>query len=157
MKNDVPQIDKTDKPAFTSADKEASIDVLARTIWGEARGESVRGKEAVAATVMNRVRQAQYRDGHWWGNSVVRVCRMPWQYSCWNENDPNRAKLLAVTKDDIAFQACLRIARRAVHSTLKDPTGGATHYHHRDLNPWWAVGRVPSAEIGNHLFYGNIS
>lgn len=36
-----------------------AADVLARTLYGEARGESVRGKEAVAAVVMNRVRRAR--------------------------------------------------------------------------------------------------
>lgn len=134
-----------------------AIDILARTIWGEARGETVRGKEAVAATIINRVNKAKARGGHWWGATVEEVCMMPWQYSCWNANDPNREKLLAVEKSDRTFQTCLRVARRAVHATLKDPTNGATHYHHIDLNPWWAAGRVPCAEIGNHLFYKNIS
>ena len=35
------------------------VDILARTIYGEARGESVRGKEAVASVVMNRVNRAR--------------------------------------------------------------------------------------------------
>ncbi|NUB15472.1 cell wall hydrolase, partial [Azospirillum brasilense] len=36
-----------------------AIDTLARTLWGEARGESVRAMEAVAAVVMNRVGRAR--------------------------------------------------------------------------------------------------
>lgn len=143
--------------ASDGAENEKSIiDTLARTVWGEARGESVRGKEAVAATVINRVALARSRGGHWWGNTVAQVCRTPWQYSCWNENDPNRAKLLAVNRQDRNFETCLRIARRAVRGRLQDPTDGATHYHHIDLNPWWSLGAIPCAEIGHHLFYRNI-
>ena len=142
--------------ACPAADDGPVIDTLARTIWGEARGESVRGREAVAACIMNRVAKAEARGGHWWGSTVVEVCRAPWQFSCWNENDPNREKLLAVDRRDRTFQICQRIARRAVRGTLVDPTDGATHYHHEDIMPWWAKGRSPTRKIGRHLFYRNI-
>jgi spore germination cell wall hydrolase CwlJ-like protein len=36
---------------------------------------------------------------------------------------------------------------------LPDPTGGATHYHARAVEPAWAKGKPPIAEIGEHLFY----
>ncbi|HYG89543.1 MAG TPA: cell wall hydrolase [Azospirillum sp.] len=132
---------------------EEAVDTLARTLWGEARGEPVRGIEAVAAVVINRVRRAERRGGFWWGDSVVAVCRKPYQFSCWNADDPNRAKLRAVTAADPVFATCLRVARRAVAGLLADPTGGATHYHAIGLHPDWAVGHGPCAEIGRHLFY----
>ncbi|MEQ8667031.1 MAG: cell wall hydrolase [Rhodospirillales bacterium] len=132
------------------------IDILARTIWGEARGERVRGKEAVAAVVLNRVRRAQKRGRYWWGNDIESVCKRAFQFSAWNPGDPNRNKLLRVTPANRDFQSCLRIARRAVHGSLDDPTGGATHYHARSVNPVWARGRAASAEIGRHLFYNDI-
>lgn len=133
-----------------------TVDVLARTLYGEARGESVRGKEAVAAVVLNRVRRARGAGGYWWGDSVEAVCLKPWQFSCWNAADPNRKKLLAVTADNKVFASCLRIARRAVAGGLPDPTGGATHYHTDAVRPPWSKGRVPSAVIGAHLFYANV-
>lgn len=145
------------EPGDDDADSRArTIDILARTLWGEARGESVRGKEAVAAVVLNRVRRAQKRGRYWWGNDVEQVCLRKYQFSCWNPGDPNRAKLLAVTPENRAFQSCLRIARRAVHGGLDDPTGGATHYHARHVNPPWARSRAAKAEIGRHLFYTDI-
>ncbi len=149
----VPLLGKVGNPA-ASADEEA-LDTLARTLYGEARGESVRGKEAVAAVVLNRVERAAGRP-HWWGSTVVEVCRKPWQFSCWNPNDPNRDKLLAVGPGDPQFDVCRRIARRALTGVLEDPTGGATHYHARGLMPDWADGRSPSAVIGNHLFYADV-
>lgn len=140
----VPQAPKTtsDTPA---------IDVLARTLYGEARGENVRGMEAVAAVVMNRVAR-----GGWWGRTVETVCLKPWQFSCWNANDPNRQRVLEVTDADPAFRSCLRIARRAVAGALEDPTKGATHYHAIGMLPRWAEGHQPSARIGNHVFYNDV-
>lgn len=132
---------------------EKSIDVLARTLWGEARNEGVKGMEAVACVVLNRVRIAQRHQGYWWGNTIEGVCLKPFQFSCWNMNDPNRPKLLAVTDRNIHFVTALRIARRAVHGVLPDMTVGATHYHTKDIMPKWAVGATPVCTIGHHIFY----
>lgn len=135
----------------------SAVDVLARTIWGEARGETVKGKEAVASVVLNRVARAKARGGrYWWGNTIAEVCQRKWQFSCWNENDPNRRKLEAVDMRDRNFRTCVRIARRAAANVLTDATSGATHYHTQTILPPWARGRIPSAEIGHHLFYNDV-
>jgi len=136
--------------------RDPTVDILARTIYGEARGELVRGKEAVAAVVMNRVRRARQRGGYWWGATPVEVCRKPWQFSCWSDTDPNRQKIESVGRDNRDFQSCLRIARRALAGTYADPTNGATHYHAKDAAPPWARNRKPCAEIGNHKFYNDV-
>lgn len=133
------------------------VDILARTLYGEARGESVRGKEAVAAVIVNRVNRARLRGGHyWWGSSIIQVCHKPWQFSCWNANDTNCQKIKAVDRTNKTFLSCIRIAMRAINGTLKDPTGGSTHYHVKGLFPPWAKGRSPKAEIGRHQFYHGI-
>ncbi len=155
MANDS-SIDAGERARAARAVRARTVDILARTIYGEARGELVRGREAVAAVIMNRVRLARQRQGYWWGASVEAVCTKPWQFSCWNAGDPNRDKLLAVGPENRAFQSCLRVARRAVEGRLIDPTGGATHYHARRVSPPWARGRAPSAEIGQHRFYNDI-
>jgi N-acetylmuramoyl-L-alanine amidase len=134
------------------ASRATDIDVLARTIWGEARGEPLPGMEAVAAVVVNRV-AAKRRS---WGASAAEVCLARRQFSCWNADDPNRAKLLALRPGDPLFETCLRVARRALAGVLADPTGGATHYHARGVHPRWARGRTPSAEIGRHVFYRDV-
>ncbi|MFA7431531.1 MAG: cell wall hydrolase [Rhodospirillaceae bacterium] len=133
------------------------VEVLARTLYGEARGESLAGKEAVACVILNRVARAQERGGaYWWGRDVVGVCLKPWQFSCWNPTDPNRAKLLAVTDATRAFRACRSVAERAVAGMVEDKTGGATHYHTRTVTPAWSRGRAPSAVIGGHLFFNDV-
>jgi len=139
--------------ARADAAPDAAADVLARTLWGEARGEGRAGLEAVASVVLNRARRGP---GYWWGSSIVEVCKRPYQFSCWNREDPNRARLLAVTQADAAFRACLEVARHAVGGTLADATGGATHYHAESILPGWAKRKSPCARVGSHLFYNDI-
>lgn len=130
----------------------ADVDVLARTIWGEARGDGAAGMAAVAAVIMNRVRR-----GGWWGNSVRDVCLKPYQFSAWNTFDPNRLRMLNVDGNDQAFAVALEIARAAVSGSLPDPTGGATHYHAKSVNPKWAATGTQSAIIGGHVFYFGVA
>ncbi|MFA7456791.1 MAG: cell wall hydrolase, partial [Micavibrio sp.] len=133
---------------------ELAADVLARTIWGEARGERQAGMEAVASVILNRVAVAQNHGGkYWWGADIISVCQKPYQFSCWNRSDPNYRKLVAVDERDVHFATCLRIARRAVAGVLADTAGGATHYHTKQITPYWARGQKPVFSIGNHLFY----
>ena len=86
-------------------DDNNEIDILARTIWGEARGEGSQGMQAVANVIQNRVKQ-----GGWWGATFAEVCKKKSQFSCWNEGDPNHAKLLAVTMTDRDFVTARAIA-----------------------------------------------
>ncbi len=132
----------------------APVDVLARTLYGEARGEGLAGVEAVACVIINRIKRSLENEGkYWWGNDVVGVCQKPYQFSCWNENDPNRAKLLMVNEGDKTFAMCKRVARRAICGYLKDVTDGSTHYHTKAVNPKWSLDKAPEVVIGNHLFY----
>ena len=132
---------------------EISADVLARTIWGEARGEGAAGMQAVAAVVMNRVRVARERGTFWWGNDVVGVCQKPFQFSCWNKDDANFLKVLNVDQCDLVFATAARLGFRAVIGQLADPTRAATHYHAVGIMPKWAAAREPTAIIGRHVFY----
>lgn len=138
-------------------------DVLARTLWGEARGEDRRGREMVANVIMNRVNLDLGRDGKpdWWGEGVIAVCLMPFQFSCWLPRDPNRKKLLAVTEADPVFRECVEIASAAIAGTLPDYTGGATHYLNIPLIlktgqtlPTWATdARKRTADHLGHTFF----
>lgn len=135
--------------AATSAN---AADILARTLWGEARGDGQAGMEAVACVVLNRVKRGEDR----WGRTIAEVCTKDRQFSCWNIGDPNRKKMLAVSNSNVAFKKALAIADRAIAGTLADVTFGATHYHTREVHPEWSVGKQPCFEQGDHLFYNNI-
>lgn len=135
-------------------------EVLALTIYGEARGESIEGQIAVANVVMNR----------WRGNlgkykTVKEVCLEPYQFSCWNKNDPNHDKLLALAKEmefdkptNPALKQCLYIARGVMGYNFLDNTKGAKNYMTTELlnsegSPKWAEVRKNEKVIGNHTFF----
>jgi N-acetylmuramoyl-L-alanine amidase len=127
-------------------------DILARTIWGEARGEGATGMHAVANVITNRVNNPK-----WWGNSFRSVCLYPYQFSCWNKNDPNRAKILAVTNYDVNYFDAVNIATAAINGNLSDITNGALNYYAKGSPmPVWAENATPCAEIGNHIFFGEV-
>ena len=140
------------------------IDTLARTLWGEARGESRDGKIAIAWVVCNRVAVKLHGD-----DTITKVCRAPWQFSCWNANEPNHDLLLAANDATPGFQECRQIANLiarpdSFQTRPADPTNGATHYHTIGRPSWakqwppsWAVGHEPVARIGQHLFYAGIA
>lgn len=137
--------------ASAFADQSLALDTLARTLWGEARGEGRHGMHAVASVILNRAA----RPG-WWGRSVTEVCLRPRQFSCWLAGDPNRPKLLRVQPSDTAFALALEIAARALAGRLPDITHGSTHYHAVEVAPSWARGRAPCVVIGRHAFYNDI-
>ncbi len=129
------------------------VDVLARTIWGEARGEGEQGMKAVAAVILNRAEIARDKGRYWWGNNIIQICQKPYQFSCWNRSDPNFKKLLNVDTKDLYFATAQKISRRAVIGVLDDITKGATHYHAAGMTPFWVKGEKPCAVIGRHIFY----
>jgi cell wall hydrolase len=125
------------------------IDILARTIWGEARGEGLRGMQAVANVIVNRANQ-----GGWWGDSIATVALKDKQFSVWNdETEPNTVAALNVDDNDLQFIEAISIAKEAVEGTLPDITGGATNYHADYVSPYWADSSKITATIGKHIFY----
>lgn len=132
-----------------------NIDVLARTIWGEARGEGGQGMEAVAAGVMNR-----FNSQSWFtAPTVAGVAMKRQQFSAWNPSDPNYDAMINVDEDNNPFFSMARmIAQKAVAGNLEDFTNGATHYHSKNiLPPAWTKGAIQTAVIGNHVFYKGVA
>ncbi len=130
--------------------------VLAKTLWGEARGEGQTGMEAVAAVILNRFRTS-YRGR----SSVEAVCLDPKQFSCWNENDVNLPLIQRIDKvPDPDFRSAMSVAGRALDGELGDPTFGSRHYVATTLPPRlipdWLRGRTPIVVIGRHAFYNDI-
>ena len=161
------------EPERKNPDQDGHIDTLARTLYGEARGELFGGRVAVACVIRNRVEK-----GGWFGTDFRSVCLKPWQFSCWNRGDPNRAVIEAVTADDAVFAECLEIARQILGGNrghgvpptqeaggappaaprLPDITFGARHYHTDAMGfpASWGERRQPVIKIGAHLFYNDV-
>jgi len=128
-------------------------DVLARTIWGEARGETEAGKIAVGSVIRNR-KNAGILSG--WPSTYAGVCKQSNQFDCWNANDPNYEKVLSVTSADAAFMDCQNIAAGIIGGSIGDNTGGATFYHDTSITEppsWISEGLVRVAQIDHLIFY----
>ncbi|MBH8610484.1 cell wall hydrolase [Pseudomonas mohnii] len=140
---------------------ERDRDVLVRTLWGEARGESLVGQIAVAWSIRNRVEMDLNRDGKpdWWGEGYAEVCQRPYQFSCWNKNDPNFAYLSGAKAIPLRELAQARIAAdQVIDGKVPDPTGGATHYYATTMPkpPAWVKGAKQTLGLGHHLFFKDV-
>lgn len=132
----------------------SDIDVLARTIYGEARNQTTEGKTAVGYVILQRSVERQ--------QSITDVCLAPFQFSCWNEKDPNRLIIQHVGLDNRVFLECFGIACLVITTSIPNPAPGANHYFtvkppniiETALNwpPSWAKGMELVKVIGAHEF-----
>jgi N-acetylmuramoyl-L-alanine amidase len=140
---------------MTATDKD--LDILARTLWGEARGETMAGMIAVAWTIRNRVNDGKTKS--WWGEGYAGVCQAPYQFSCWNKNDPNCPFLSGAKTIPVGEMAKAVMAATAViDGAQPDPTGGATHYYATTMPkpPGWAAKATRTLKLGNHVFFKDV-
>lgn len=126
-----------------------TVDIVARTAWGEARGCGIWGMQRVINVMVNRSRHPS-----WWGRDLASVCLAPKQFSCWNHDDPNYEKLTTVTIDDPQFKQALGLAKTAVSGALVDASGGADSYYAASMAepPYWAKDAAVTTEDGWHVF-----
>jgi spore germination cell wall hydrolase CwlJ-like protein len=128
------------------------IEIMAKTMYGEARGDYARGKGgivsliAVGNVIMNRANES--------GKSITEVCLKPRQFSCWNEDDPNRKVIENVTFTDKIYRICFITAAKIIFEEILDITHGANHYYscHMKRPPHWAEDKTPISKIGSHIF-----
>lgn len=121
--------------------------ILACTLFGEARGETVEGMEAVANVVINRLKDGRF------GDTVQEVCLRPLQFSCWNSM-ASMQMLLSLKQDkNPTFATCVAISEKAIHAQLIDNTGGALFYHTLSVDPPWDDEMKETARHLHHIFY----
>lgn len=132
----------------------------AMCLWGEARGQSLTEKAGVAHVILNRASKPYGPGGvpRWWMQDhsedlltrVKSVILQPWQFSCFNANDPNSSKLLEAPYRDggSAWNECVAVCAAALDGLVSDPTNDADHYHSYGLTDY-ALGKWPSwAKVG---------
>ncbi len=130
---------------------------LALTLWGEARGEPVEGKIAVANVVRNRMKARN--------QTAKEVCLAAKQFSCWNGGDRNgqevaMAATIMLLGGSIVPKAQLKecewIADGILVDVVNDNIKGADHYMtlecYRLTRPSWASKMKVIATIGHHIF-----
>lgn len=116
---------------------------LAKNIYFEARGESVKGQIAVALVTLNRVKDRRYP------NTVCGVVYDNKQFSWYNNGMPD------YPENHIVYEriALMASAMLSTETKLVDFTYGATHYHADYVAPYWSEYMVRKVKIDTHIFY----
>ena len=128
-----------------------TVEIFAKTIYGEARGEPIEGQHAVGFVVLNRVAA-----NTWYGSSVIDVCLKPWQFSTWNQNTSSRRMLDAMNASDQRLAPQVQVAREVLSGAAPNLIDGATHYHADYVHPAWVTGATRVAAVGRHIFYKDV-
>jgi len=128
------------------------LDILARTLYGEARGEYPQsgpaGLIAVANVIVNRFKKGGF------GQTITEICLKPRQFSCWNTNDPNRPLLQQESLErDSLFKICQKVAQKVTKGIWPDLTRESDHYHATSCRPSWARAEKVKLRLGRHVFY----
>ncbi len=114
---------------------QSNVNLLARVVSGEARGESYEGQVAIAAVVLNRVRHASFP------STIAGVIYQQGAFTAVSDGQINISPT----------QSCYNAARDALNGW--DPTGGAIYYYNpvTATNSWIRSRRVVKT-IGKHVF-----
>ena len=111
------------------------LELLARAVFSEARGESFKGQVAVAAVILNRVRHSVFPD------TIEEVIFQPWQFTAVHDGqfwlEPEQHAYLA--------------AKAALRGW--DPTKEAIYYYNpKTSTSDWVFYRNVVIKIGDHYF-----
>ena len=117
--------------------------MLARVIYGEARGESDNGRIAVGNVIINRAKNKSIKD----------VIMQSKQFSCLNPNDKNFQVISEPEINDSDMVECRKIADMLLSGRIMDNTRGSMFYHEKSVKPYWAKNKTVKRKIGRHRFY----
>lgn len=119
----------------SSRSGEGDVDLLARLISAEARGEPYEGQVAVGAVVLNRVEHASFP------NSISGVIYQSGAFSCLDDGQ----------FDEPVAESAYRAAQDALNGW--DPSSGAIYYFNPSTaTSSWIWSRPVILTIGKHMF-----
>lgn len=119
----------------SSTYSDADVMLLARLIYGEARGESYIGQVAVGAVVLNRIKSASFP------NTMAGVIYQRYAFTAVDDGQIN------LTPNETAKKA----ARDAMNGW--DPSYGALYYYNpATATSQWIFSRKTTVTIGRHVF-----
>ena len=115
--------------------QDTSVDLLARVISAEARGEPYSGQVAVGAVILNRVEHPSFP------NTIAGVVYQPGAFTCMVDGQFNEP----------VAESAVRAARDALNGV--DPSGGAIYYFNpATATSSWIWSRPLITVIGSHRF-----
>lgn len=145
--------------SVSSGEPDRDVDLLTRTIIGEAASEPQEGQAAVASVVMNRLNSGQY------GASMEDVLFARNQFQPWT--DPNtRERLMNIPTSSPQYQRARQVAEGVLSGNIPDFSQGALNFANPAVVRQYAqTGKATPAtlswvedvaqngiRIGNHVF-----
>ena len=119
----------------SSSISSSDLNLLARCVYAEARGEPYTGQVAVAAVVLNRVKSASFP------NTIAGVIYQPYAFTAVDDGQIN------LSPNDTAYKA----AQDALNGW--DPTYGCIYYFNpATATSSWIWSREQVVTIGSHIF-----
>lgn len=120
---------------------------LTQAVYYEAGFEPGEGQQAVAQTVINRMRHPGYPKSICGViyEGAARSTGCQFSFACDGS--------LARTPSPAIWANAEAVARRALTGFVFKPVGTATHYHADYVAPYWAPTLVKLRQFGQHIFY----
>jgi N-acetylmuramoyl-L-alanine amidase len=125
----------------------SELDLRSLCIWREARGEGDLGKRGVGWVIQNRA-----DNPGWWGKTPVGVILCPFQFSSFNQSDPQYD--LWPNDDSRSWFDCQQVAAAIMNGTDDDITDGANYYH--DTSMGWPKSWGDESNYAHTLDVGNL-
>ena len=128
-------------------DRAHAEECLTQAIYYEAAVEPIEGMQAVAQTVLNRLRHPGYPKSVcgvvYEGSQRITGCQF--SFTCDGS--------LARVPNPVLWERARGVARRALGGFVMAAVGTATHYHADYVAPYWAPTLYKITQIGRHIFY----
>ena len=129
------------------SDSVKALRCLTEAVYYEAAFEPLAGQEAVAQTVLNRLRHAGYPKSICGViyEGAARSTGCQFSFTC--------DGALAREPNPVLWTNAQAVARRALNGFVMKDVGVATHYHASYVSPYWAPTLVKLRQVGQHIFY----
>ena len=153
VQNGVKEVDQEVKKSYGGYTAINAANILARTLYYEARSEGTEGIDAVASVILNRANGK--------AENLPKVCLAKKQFSCWNNKTdltPDKYKFLVPGgaakqgQDREMWLYCQKIAGKMIFEEFKSTIGNRNAYHTLKVDPKWDARLSDKKTVGNHIF-----
>ena len=131
----------------SKADRTQALQCLTQAIYYEAATEPLKGQQAVAQTVINRLRHPGYPKSICGVvfEGAMRETGCQFSFTC--DGSLARAPVPSLWRQARA------VAKKALNGFVAKDVGTATHYHADYVAPYWAPTLYKITQVGAHIFY----
>jgi len=131
----------------SKADRAQALKCLTQAIYYEAATQPLKGQQAVAQTVINRLRHPGYPKSICGVvfEGAMRQTGCQFSFTC--DGSLARAPVPGL------WNQAQAVAKKALNGYVAKEVGTATHYHADYVAPYWAPTLYKITQIGAHIFY----